>query len=69
MKLKEYIEGKHGTRQSLADASGVSYQTIKSAARGALISNYDIAKKISDATRPTPDAEPLVTIKELCEAT
>lgn len=68
MKLKDYIEKGHATREGLAEASGVSYQTIKGAARGALISHYETAKKISDATRPTPDGEPMVTIKELCEA-
>lgn len=62
MRLGEYIDQKLGTVKGLVKASGVSYQTVKSARRGMLIEKYHVAKAISDATSGA------VTIKELCES-
>ena len=67
MTLADYIEAGHKTMEELSAESGVSYMTIKKARRGYKISKYEKAKALSDATKPSPDAEPMVTVEELCE--
>lgn len=67
MTLAEYIEAGHKTMEELSALSGISYQTIKKARRGYKIAKYEVAKAISDATRQSPEKEPMVTIDELCD--
>lgn len=70
MTFKDYIEQKSGhTLKEMAELlkDQVSYQTLKGVARGMKMSLYPKAKAVSDATRPTPDSDPLVTVSELCE--
>ena len=62
MRLKEYVaEHGHGTIREVADESGISYVTVRNAANGMLIKQYDVAKAISEATGEE------VTVAELCE--
>jgi DNA-binding transcriptional regulator YdaS (Cro superfamily) len=69
VRLKEYVDrqalrdGVTATTilQSLAEESGVSFQTCSTAYRGAAMNRYDKAKAIQTATGGR------VTIKELCE--
>lgn len=62
MRLDEYV-AKHGrgTMRVLAEASGVSYLTIRNATQGMRIKLYDIALAISKATGGA------VSVAELCE--
>lgn len=67
MKLREYIklpDSKPLTQ--IAEESGISYTTIKAAAKDMLIVRYDVAKRISDAIG-YKNGKPLVSIKDLCE--
>ena len=67
MKLSEYLMLSDAkTIQQLSEESGVSKMTCKNAARGMRLSNYHVAKRISDATRPSRRSEPLVTVDDLC---
>lgn len=62
MRLHEYFEKKGSkTPQEIAEESGVSYTTVKSARRGMAIKLYDVAQRISAATGGK------VTVRELCE--
>jgi len=62
MRLTEYVRQKgRGSIKQIAEASGVSYQTVRLAAAGMLVKQYDVAKAISDATGGVVD------IAELCE--
>lgn len=48
--------------RDLAKKSGVSFLTLQIVERGGKMSNYEKAKKVSEATQGK------VTIKDLCEA-
>lgn len=68
MKLTEWIDARVTENQNrtliyqwLADATGVSAQTISNVDRGMRLKTYARAKAISDATGG------IVTVKELCE--
>lgn len=69
MKLREYVkqeaerraESQRKVLESLVVKSGVSFFTCSLAARGGLLSKYQVAKAISDATGGA------VTVRELCE--
>lgn len=67
MKLKEYIEQTRVSPDDFAAKAGVSGHTIRIAIRGAKVSRWDTAKRISLATIQEGTEEPLVTIEELCE--
>lgn len=53
--------------QEVADDSGISYQTIKGAARGMKLVKYDVAKAVSAACTLKGRDKVLVSIEELCE--
>ncbi len=62
MLLSEYMSRENApSLAELAEASGVSYTTLKAARRGMKLKLYDVAKKIEEATGGQ------VTVKELCE--
>jgi len=68
MKLDEYFKLDSSlSARELAEKSGVSYTTIKAARKGMKIRLYEVAKAISEATRPAPGKKPLVTVEDLCE--
>lgn len=69
MRLKEYLAQPNAkSLHELSEESGVSYLTCKSVARGMLLANYKVAKRLSEATKPKGrvKCEPLVTIDDLC---
>lgn len=62
MKLREYFDSEGAPApKDFATSCGVSYTTIKAVRRGLRLTNYDVARKISEATQGQ------VTVKELCE--
>lgn len=62
MRFTDYVR-KHGpeTVARVAASSGVSEVTLRNVLRGMLISKYDVARRVSDATGGA------VSVKELCE--
>lgn len=69
MKLAEYLKLPGAkTLSELSDDSGVSLLTCKSVAKGMRLSNYTIAKNLSEActVKGRRTGEILVTIDELC---
>lgn len=67
MTLEEYFQkkGAPSVRQ-FAKRCGVSYTTVKNVRRGMKVKLYEVAKAISEATKPAPEKRPLVTIEDLC---
>jgi hypothetical protein len=63
MTLADWVkEAGRGAMSRLSQSTGVAYSTVHNAVKGQLIKQYDVAKKLSEAT------DGKVTIAELCEA-
>lgn len=65
MTFAEWVQTQpYGTLKRLERELGVAYVTLQAMKRGRP-AHGRTAKLVSDATRPTPDQEPAVTIVEL----
>ncbi len=63
MTLADWVkDAGRGAMSRLSQSTGVAYSTVHNAVKGQLIKQYDVAKKLSDATGG------LVTVADLCEA-